>query len=61
MKGVVEKGCLTYAGTPLLLGFECSSHVSSHTNVIFFVPIHFYLGDFLISAIGFEQPSVDFS
>lgn len=44
---------------PIAPGFECSSHISSHDNVILCLPIHFYSGDFLIFAIGLEQPSVN--
>lgn len=44
---------------PIALGFERASRVSTHANVIFCLPIHFYSVDFLISATGLEPPSVD--
>lgn len=42
----------------IALGFEHSSHISSHTTVIFWIPIHFCSSDFLIWGIGLEQFSV---
>ena len=42
----------------IALGFEHSSHISSHTTVIFWIPIHFCSRDFLIWETGLEQFSV---